>query len=206
MVDELTTRWDLWRKAYHEGYRIFATNPSGVVIECLNGLPEKSTVLDLGCGNGRNAIAAALQGHSVTAVDFVDAGFAKYLDQEISHLVDFHVASVTKFPIEEGAYDAIIMTRLLQYLQKEEVGDIITRSAKGLKRNGKLVVSYTASGGIFEQTQIILSAYQHTLDAVVADIEENGLNILDIMFGEKKTTHVPYSGKTEVYELIAIRR
>lgn len=57
-----------WEAAYRADARPFGP-PSPEILELLDRLPRHARVLDMGCGDGRNAIPLARAGHRVTAVD-----------------------------------------------------------------------------------------------------------------------------------------
>lgn len=57
-----------WESQYRADSRPFGP-PSLEILELLDRLPRRGRVLDLGCGDGRNAIPLARAGHRVTAVD-----------------------------------------------------------------------------------------------------------------------------------------
>lgn len=57
-----------WDAAYRADAQPFGP-PSPEILELLDRLPRAARVLDLGCGDGRNAIPLARAGHRVTAVD-----------------------------------------------------------------------------------------------------------------------------------------
>jgi tellurite methyltransferase len=57
-----------WEQAFREDARPFGP-PSEEILEIMERLPRSASVLDLGCGDGRNAIPLARAGHQVTAVD-----------------------------------------------------------------------------------------------------------------------------------------
>jgi len=52
---------------------------SAEIVELCTGLPKNARVLDLGAGDGRNALFLSRQGHNVTAVDISALGIAKLL-------------------------------------------------------------------------------------------------------------------------------
>lgn len=54
----------------------FGTAPNAFLVSEAWRIPPKSQVLDLGAGDGRNAIWLAEQGHAVTALDFSPGGLA----------------------------------------------------------------------------------------------------------------------------------
>lgn len=65
-----------WDRRYSEQDLVFSQEPTSVLVELVAGLPP-GRALDLGAGEGRNALWLAQQGWRVTAVDFSRTGLAK---------------------------------------------------------------------------------------------------------------------------------
>src|SRR3954464_7717573 len=63
-----------WDERYREG-RLWSVEPNAWVAETLADVPPGDAV-DLGAGEGRNALWLASRGWRVTAVDFAEAGLA----------------------------------------------------------------------------------------------------------------------------------
>jgi 2-polyprenyl-3-methyl-5-hydroxy-6-metoxy-1,4-benzoquinol methylase len=57
-----------WEGHYHRRERVWSGRPNPVLVEVVGGL-RPGTALDLGCGEGGDAIWLARQGWRVTAVD-----------------------------------------------------------------------------------------------------------------------------------------
>ena len=69
-----------WEESYRRGGRLDTFGggkPSPDVVSAAAGLQPRSRVLDLGCGEGRNAIYLASLGHRTHASDISEAGIAK---------------------------------------------------------------------------------------------------------------------------------
>ncbi len=58
-----------WNKRYEEMDQLWISEPDSALVETL-GLLRPGRALDLGCGEGRNALHLARNGWEVTAVDF----------------------------------------------------------------------------------------------------------------------------------------
>ena len=56
---------------------IWGTAPSRLALDLLGHLPPRARVLDLGCGEGRDAVVFAAAGHQVTGLDISRAGLRK---------------------------------------------------------------------------------------------------------------------------------
>jgi tellurite methyltransferase len=70
-------REPFWERAYREGDVDPFGSASSEVLELLTTLSPGSSVLDLGCGAGRNALAFARSGMVVTAVDVSPAACSR---------------------------------------------------------------------------------------------------------------------------------
>lgn len=111
-----------------EDYFVKKYNSGAVHSEVLEAFPnlEVQTVLDLGCGQGRNSLYLAKQGLQVTAVDQNQLALAQLeriveqeeLEMEIA-TYDIHQAHLM------GNYDWIISTVVLMFLQAECIPAII---------------------------------------------------------------------------------
>lgn len=104
----------MWDERYaHQGF-VFGVEPNRFVATELAGLSPRK-VLDLGSGQGRNAVWLAAQGHDVTAVDLspVATQQAKRLAERSGANVRFIAADLTTWEPEEDAFDLV----LLSYVQ-----------------------------------------------------------------------------------------
>jgi 2-polyprenyl-3-methyl-5-hydroxy-6-metoxy-1,4-benzoquinol methylase len=121
-------KWDL---RYREGHR-------GKVSPFLAQVAERippGRALDVATGSGANALFLARRGFEVEAFDL--SAEAIRLAREAAEAeglkVSFHQADAASFPVEEEAYDLILMIRFLDR-------NLIPRLKKGLKKGGKVVV------------------------------------------------------------------
>jgi SAM-dependent methyltransferase len=110
---------ELWNERYEQKGHVWGAGPNQFVADRLAGL-EPCRVLDLGSGQGRNAIWLAQQGHEVTAVDVSDVatGQASSLAKEAGVEVSFVAADLATWEPPPGSFDLV----LLAYLQAPEVG------------------------------------------------------------------------------------
>jgi tellurite methyltransferase len=101
------TQWD---QRYARPTFIFGKSPAQFLAENYQYIPYEGTVLDMGMGEGRNAVFLAQKGYKVTGVDLSSVAVKKsyLLAQEFGVKIKGVVASLTDYKISPGSYDAII--------------------------------------------------------------------------------------------------
>ncbi len=102
-----------WNKRYAQKEFVWSIDPNRFVVLEVAGL-QTGRALDLGCGEGRNAVWLAERGWHVTAVDFSAGGLQKA--RELARLrkvqVDWVLADVTGFQPPAASYDLVLICYL----------------------------------------------------------------------------------------------
>lgn len=103
-----------WDERYTAEGMLWGAEPNAVVAEIAGDLPA-GTVLDLACGQGRNAVWLAQRGHDVTGIDLspVAVGQARRLADDVGVDVDLAIGDVTEWDPAGRTWDLV----LLSYLQ-----------------------------------------------------------------------------------------
>lgn len=126
-----------WEKAYREkDVASFSSKPNAAIKEFEKLFCSGSRVLDVGCGEGQNAIYLAEQGHHVDAFDLSEYGIAKVNDRcEASGVkLNAFVADLTEFEFAQN-YDLIISFGTLHFVHKSDWKKFI-REAKEHTNDG----------------------------------------------------------------------
>jgi tellurite methyltransferase len=99
-----------WDAKYNRPNFVFGKRPADFLAENYHYLPFEGTVLDMGMGEGRNAVFLAQKGFKVTGVDISSVAVKKahLLAKEYGVKIKGVVASMTDYKIPAGSYDAII--------------------------------------------------------------------------------------------------
>jgi tRNA (uracil-5-)-methyltransferase TRM9 len=122
------------------------------VIDFEKTLPRGRTVLELGCGSGRNAVHFALAGHKVIAIDFARGMLGRAAirakDNSVAGSVHPIQADVTAPPIKDSSVDVCLYVAALHHLPtRQERIRSLEEARRCLRPGGKALVSVWA----FEQ-------------------------------------------------------
>ena len=111
-----------YEKLYQEG-RDVCGEPFPEFVTFFKDYDQKAArILDLGCGQGRDALLMARQRHQVVGVDLSPTGIAQMVaDGEAEGLnVEGVVADIVRYE-PEGMFDLILFDRVLHMLANDEV-------------------------------------------------------------------------------------
>lgn len=109
------------------------------------GQPPGLSVLDVGCGQGRDALVAARLGHRVVGVDLSPTGVAQMRAKaaEAGLSVEGIVADIVDFQPEER-FGVVLIDRVLHMLPDDELRlRVFTRLAGCVEPGGHLLVADT---------------------------------------------------------------
>lgn len=142
-----------WDNKYNRSSFIFGKRPAKFLAENYDFLPPESNVLDVGMGEGRNAVFLAQKGHKVTGVDISSVAIKKayILAKEYGVRIKGVVASMETYNIPDNFFDAIvcfyyvdrnIISKMINWLRPGgilifEAYTLKQRQAKGLKRESE---------------------------------------------------------------------
>ncbi len=73
----IAERSAFWDARFGSEVYTYGTRPNTFIAAEAHRFPDGADLLDIGCGEGRNAVWLAEQGFSVTAIDYAEAGLAK---------------------------------------------------------------------------------------------------------------------------------
>lgn len=105
-------------------------------------------VLDLGMGEGRNAIFLAEKGFIVEGVDLSKTAVDRCirLAKEKNVSVDAHVGDLRDFKIGKDKYSLILAAGAsLNFLKKDEIEKLVTRMKKGVQKGGFIFISVVST-------------------------------------------------------------
>jgi tellurite methyltransferase len=124
-----------WDQRYNRSAFVFGKAPAQFLSENFHYIPYEGSVLDMGMGEGRNAVFLAQKGFKVTGVDISSVAVKKsyLLAQEFGVKIKGVVASLKDYKVPANSYDAIIC---FYYIDRS----IIDKMKSWLKPGGVLIV------------------------------------------------------------------
>ncbi len=104
-------------------------------------LAPQGKALDLGMGEGRDALYLASVGFDVTGVESTDSGVIKCerLASQRKLTVNAVCDDVRDYKIAKNRYGLIAAINLFQFMTKADAEDVIARAVDGLKRGGLFI-------------------------------------------------------------------
>jgi tellurite methyltransferase len=121
--------------------------PDRLIIELTNMLKPEGSILDLGSGEGRNAVFLAKKGFDVTAVDISENGIMKTRKLAETHDVQIntHISDIIEFISKSPKYDAILCMNILQFIDAEKIRPAIDSIKEKTLPNGfNVIASFVA--------------------------------------------------------------
>ena len=130
---------EAWNRRYEGTELIWTAQPNRFLVDEARDL-RPGRALDLGCGEGRNAVWLAERGWEVTAVDFSEVGMAKgaALADSRGVLVRWVLADLRQHDPEPAAFDLVVLLYL--HLPPAERRAVHARACQAVAPGGVLLL------------------------------------------------------------------
>lgn len=194
-----------WNDRYAATDLVWTAAPNRTFAAEVSSLPPGSA-LDLGAGEGRNAIWLAKEGWAATAVDFSDVALdkARQLAEASGVEIEIVVADVTSYTPPVDTYDLVAVIYL--HLPAKERTGVHRRAAAALAPGGTLIVlghdttNLTDGHGGPQDPEVLF-----TPDDVVSDLEPTGLTVTKAERVHRTVT-TPDGDRIAIDALVTARR
>jgi ubiquinone/menaquinone biosynthesis C-methylase UbiE len=149
-------------------------------------LAPGETMLDVGCGTGSLAIAAAQQLGSAGRVFAIDASpqmlaRARSKAKKARRQIDFREAPAQHLPFEDGSFDLVTSTVMLHHLPAPARTEAMREIARVVKPGGRVFVADFATQSS-RQHGFLARLHRHgavKFDHVLALLSDAGLQVID---------------------------
>lgn len=131
--------YDEWSDSYDTDLNLTRDLDAQVTRESLGDMRFQS-ILELGCGTGKNTIFLAQIGARVDALDFSEGMIEKAREKVQAGNVRFSVADLTrKWPCENEAYDLVVCNLVLEHI--EDLPFIFSETFRVVQPGGRFLLN-----------------------------------------------------------------
>jgi len=180
--------------SYNEWSDVYDTNTNltrdldSTVTRDLLGDLRFDSILEIGCGTGKNTVFLAQIGKRVHSLDFSQGMIEKAREKVKAENVRFEMADLTKrWSCEDGAYDLIVCCLVLEHIQN--LSHIFAEAARTLRSGGKFFINelhpfkqYGGTKARFERADqtIEVDAFVHHISEFTNTASANGLMLAQL--------------------------
>jgi ubiquinone/menaquinone biosynthesis C-methylase UbiE len=183
----IQTAYNQWSNAYDHDQNLTRDLDQAITFQVFQQQRFKS-ILELGCGTGKNTALFADIAHAVHGLDFSE-GMLELAKQKLSHgNIRFSVADlILSWPCENNAYDLICCHLVLEHI--ENLSFIFQEAARCLNRGGQFYVSefhlfrqYQGGKARYQQGEQMLEvdAYVHHLSEFLVSAKQHSFSVISI--------------------------
>lgn len=136
----MSSQQDVWNKAHTAGgLDHYATDATSFAKEVQQIIPQKSYILELGCGAGNDAIFFADNEHKILSSDFSEVAIEKNKKLYTNKNLLFSVIDISKtFEFPDNNFDVIYARLSLHYFTDSTTKSVFNEIYRTLKPSGYL--------------------------------------------------------------------
>lgn len=146
------------------------------------------SILEIGCGTGKNTVFLAQIANRVNALDFSEGMIAKARERVRSENVQFSITDLRqRWPAEDRAYDLVICNLVLEHI--EGLDFIFSEVFRVLETKGRFILNelhpfrqYEGKRARFEDQEGIkeIPAFVHHISEFVNTASNSGLRLIKL--------------------------
>ena len=176
-----------WSETYDSDENLTRDIDQQVTRDALANLHFHS-ILEIGCGTGKNTGFLAQVGTRVHALDFSEGMIEKAREKVKAENVRFSVADLTqKWPCEDESYDLVVCNLVLEHI--EDLSFIFSEAFRVLEEKGKFLINelhpfkqYEGKKARFDKGEGVteIPAFVHHISDFVNAASNNGLKLVQL--------------------------
>ena len=176
-----------WSESYDTDENLTRDTDQKVTRETLANLHFKS-ILEIGCGTGKNTSFLSQIGTKVDALDFSQGMIEKARERVWAKNVRFSLADLTqKWPCEDVSYDLMVCSLVLEHI--EDLSFIFSEAFRALEHKGRFMINelhpfrqYEGRKARFYSGQVVteIPAFIHHISDFVNAASKNGLRLIKL--------------------------
>ena len=176
-----------WSDSYDADNNLTRDLDQQVTTEALANLHFNS-ILEIGCGTGKNTAFLAQIGNNVHALDFSEGMIEKAREKVHAQNVRFSVVDLTKkWPADDGEFDLVVCNLVLEHIA--DLTFIFSETARVLQNKGSFFVNelhpfkqYEGGKARFyrEDETIEVEAFVHHISEFTNAANANGLTLVNL--------------------------
>ena len=176
-----------WSASYDTDENLTRDLDQNVLREALADLHFDS-ILEIGCGTGKNTLFLCQIGRHVHALDFSEGMIGKAREKVRAANVKFSVADLTqRWPCGDGVYDLIVCNLVLEHI--EDLTFILSEAFRVLKEHGRFLINelhpfrqYEGKKARFNRGDEVteIPAFVHHISDFTSAASDNGLRLITL--------------------------
>jgi malonyl-CoA O-methyltransferase len=182
--------YDNWSASYDADENLTRDLDQSVTRAALTNLHFPS-ILEIGCGTGKNTSFLAQIGDQVDALDFSEGMIEKAREKVRAANVSFSMADLTQqWPCEDQAYDLLVCNLVLEHIQ--DLSFIFSEAFRVLKKEGSFLLNelhpfrqYEGKKARFSSDEGIteIPAFVHHISDFLDAASDHGLKLVRLKEG-----------------------
>ena len=187
MTTNIQKAYDEWSQTYDTDRNLTRDLDEQILREELVN-QRFTSILEIGCGTGKNTVFLAQRGARIHALDFSEGMIQKAREKVKDEHVKFSVVDLTqRWPCEDQAYDLTVCNLVLEHI--EYLSFIFSEAFRVLEMQGKFMVNelhpfrqYDGKKARFEKGESVIEipAFVHHISDFVNAASDSGWKLIQL--------------------------
>ncbi len=133
----------IWEEQYSKMKNIWGFTPNETLVRYKELVSKEGKILDLGMGEGRNALYFASNGYETEGIDLSEIAVERCRSyaHELGISMKAEVMDLSTFHIEPNTYSLIILSNVLNFFHDKDINAIISKVKNGLIDGGLVYIN-----------------------------------------------------------------